>query len=159
MGKLLRLAPAIALIALAASASPAEAAPPLTTGFTDTVFSTNMGGERPARFLLGGEQRAVADHLVNRDTAGPERRRQLIPSGVSADEEHRGAHPGGEHRVREHRSGPGVECDQTGWDPNRVEEVAERGGRGAGGGPRLLTGRRVHSVGLHPGRERLRRAG
>jgi len=64
MGKLPRLAPAIALIALAVSASPAEAAPPLTTGFTDPVFASNMGGQRPGRFR---EAAAAGANIVRID--------------------------------------------------------------------------------------------
>ena len=38
MRRLLRLSPAIALVAFAVSASTAEAVQPLTTGFTDQIF-------------------------------------------------------------------------------------------------------------------------
>lgn len=64
MARLLRLAPALALIALALSASPAGAARPLTTGFTDTYFATNQGGQRPARLQ---EARAAGANVVRID--------------------------------------------------------------------------------------------
>src|SRR3954447_12433750 len=64
MRMVLRLAPEITLIALAVSASPAEAARPLTTGFTDTYFATNAGGQRPARLQ---EARAAGGNVVRID--------------------------------------------------------------------------------------------